>query len=101
MFTEEESERDLYRYKIVNPDKEIIWFKNDILIKIKPVLTLESGLKHKVQIIKYQNCYLILLEELEKKFYMECASIFSDVFDAIITLPDLKGEYNEIMGECK
>jgi len=97
MFSNSESESDLYHYKIVDPDKEVTWFKNDTLVKIKPVLTLKSGLEHKVQIIKSKNCYIILLEELNKKFYMECASIFSDVFDAVITLPDLKGEiFNDL-----
>lgn len=101
MFSNSESESDLYHYKIVDPDKEVIWFKDSVLIKIKPVLTLKSGLENKVQIIKNKNCYIILLEELNKNFYIECASIFSDVFEVIITLPDLKGENNEILGECK
>lgn len=88
MFNKEESESDLYRYKLTEPDSTIKWYKNNQIVEVHPISTLRSDLGYKAQIIHDGNCYIILIEELDKKFYMECASIFPDVFDVLITLPN-------------
>jgi hypothetical protein len=88
MFNEEDSESDLYKYKRVETDKVVQWYKNNILVEVHPVLTLKSDLEHKVHIIHEEDNYIILLEELNKEYYLECAAIFPDVFDVLITLPN-------------
>jgi len=88
MFNEEESESDLYKYKRVETDNVVQWYKNNILVEVHPISTLRSDLGHKAQIIHDGDNYVILLEEIDKKFYLECAAIFPDVFDVLITLPN-------------
>lgn len=88
MFTEEDSEGDLYRYKRVDTDNTILWYKNEIPTEVHPVLTLKSDIGHKAQIIHDGDNYVILLEDLKKEFYLECAAVFPDAFDALITLPN-------------
>ncbi len=89
MFNEEDSESDLYKYKVIKTDEIILWYKNNNLVEVHPISTLSSDLGHKAQIIHNDNCYVILLEELNKEFYLECVNIFPDVFDILITLPSL------------
>jgi len=92
MFTEEESESDLYKYKYkrTEPDSIIKWYKNNILVEVHPISTLQSDLGHKAQIIHDGDNYVILLEVINESYYLECAVIFPDVFDVLIMLPNPK-----------
>lgn len=97
MFTEEDSEGDLYRYKITETDKTAVWYRNNKRVKVNPIRTIKNNFS-KVQIICENNCYLILVEDIKKEVYIETPSIFFGIFDVLITLPDL-GEHDENMGE--
>lgn len=88
MFNEEESESDLYKYKRVETDNVVQWYKNNILVEVHPISTLRSDLGYKAQIIHDGDNYVILLEVINENYYSECAAIFPDVFDVLITLPN-------------
>lgn len=88
MFNEEESESDLYKYKRVHTDNIVQWYKNDKLVEVHPISTLQSDLGHKAQIIHNGDNYIILLEVINENYYIECAAIFPDIFDVLITLPN-------------